>query len=176
MAKKKQFFKMFKIETTNKNVNKIMTLLSRGNFEKAGELAQSTLEDVYYDEEAIICYLAIGFMFLKLGNLRFARANFGSASGLSQRDMRLKIEALIAEVYAKIGNDKEAKRRYAPVNGVVLMKHKQKGNTKSILSLREDLERVQFRLNGSKKRLNKKQREQMSSTDTAELFSIPMPF
>lgn len=175
MSNEKQFLKMFKIKTDNKDVEKIMNLLSKGHFEKAGEKAQFALEYVAYDEEAIICYLAIGFMFLKHGNLRSARANFGSAAALSQRDMRLKLEALIAEIYARIGNEKEAKRRYAPVNGAVVMKQRQKGN-KSVASLCEDLARVQSRINGSKKELTEKQKEQMRSTDTTEFFNIPLTF
>ncbi|MGE5329707.1 MAG: hypothetical protein ACM3KR_09400 [Deltaproteobacteria bacterium] len=175
MSNKKDYLNMYQIKTDNENVIQIMKLLSQGKFEEAGEIAKLALDYFLSDEEAIMCYLAIGFASLHDRDFQDARAKFGSASGLAQKDMRLKLESLIAEVYAKIDLEKEAKRRFAPVNGVITMKLRRKGNS-GLVSIAEDLARVQKRIRGSKARLTKKQKQQMAVQEPSGFFKIPLPF
>lgn len=124
-------FFFFDIESTNLHFQDMKQAMSRGHYIKAKNIADFLVENhnnprrkkgKLTREELCLCEIARGIFFFRKGNYSKSLSSFGSASGLSQSDMKIKAEILLALVNTYDCNFKEARRRLKEINAIILLK------------------------------------------------------
>lgn len=137
-------FFFFDIESSNQNFQEMKKAMARGHYIKAAKIADFLLANHnnrrrkahrLSREELCLCEIAKGIFSLRRKDFSSALLAFGSASGISQSDMRIKSEILLALVNVFDKNYKEARRRLKEMNSAILLKESMNGN-QSVAALR----------------------------------------
>jgi len=117
-------FFVFDIGNKNQKMKKLKSKMKSGSYEQAADIAREIRggSNTLPREEIIVCFIAEALECIKYNNFQSALISLGSAHGLSQSLMRLKIELMLAVVNKLDGNEKEAKRKLKEIGSIILLK------------------------------------------------------